>query len=118
MLVGGGGADAKCKLMISEVMSLVCSDWPLQNAQTNHLFRVFRVPASRAIHWIFQIVNCIDKHVTKDDGRKRLVKEQNSKKGFEKNEHACRVEGFSKSDSTGSQYLKLAGPTWTEPNLV
>ena len=38
------------------------------------------------------------------------VKKLNSKEGFEKNEH----EGvFVPLDSTASQYLKLACPTWT-----
>ena len=40
------------------------------------------------------------------------VKRQNSKKEFEKNEHACIVEKVSVvSDSNASPYLKLAGPT-------
>ena len=31
-----------------------------------------------------------------DDGRKSGVKKQNYKKGFQKNEHACSVEGVFK----------------------
>ena len=39
------------------------------------------------------------------------VDRQNSKKGFEKNEHACRVEGvFVFSDPSARQYLKVACP--------
>ena len=39
-------------------------------------------------------------------------KKQNSKRGFEKNEHAWSVEGvFFVSNSPACPYLKLAGPT-------
>ena len=42
------------------------------------------------------------------------VRKKNSKRNFEKNEHACSVEGvFVVSDSTARPYLKLAGPTLT-----
>ena len=41
-----------------------------------------------------------------------LVEKQNSKKGFEKNEHACCVEGaFEVLDCTARPYLKVAGLT-------
>ena len=41
-------------------------------------------------------------------------KKQNSKKGFEKNQHACSMEDFFVvSDFTARQYLTLAGLTWT-----
>ena len=41
--------------------------------------------------------------------KKGWVKEQNSKKGFEKNEDACSSEGVSLLlDSTASEYLQLA----------
>ena len=40
------------------------------------------------------------------------VKRHNSKKGFEKNAHACNVEGvFVVSDPSARQYLKVASPT-------
>ena len=45
---------------------------------------------------------------------KEGVKKQNSKKGFEKNEHACIVEGFfADSDSTAHPSLKLTSSTKT-----
>ena len=45
-------------------------------------------------------------------GKKAGVEKQNSKKGFEKNEHTCSVEGvFVFSDPTARPYLKLVGPT-------
>ena len=43
------------------------------------------------------------------------VERQNFKKGFEKNEHACSVEGVfvvTVSDWTARQYLKVTGLTW------
>ena len=45
------------------------------------------------------------------------VERQKSKKGFEKNEHACSVEGVfvvsvQLSDPSARPYLKLAGPNW------
>ena len=44
--------------------------------------------------------------------KKAGVERQNSKKGLERNEHACSVEGvFVVSDPTARPYLKLAGPT-------
>ena len=47
----------------------------------------------KAMLWDIQYVKCADKHVEQDDGRKSWGERQNSKKGFKKNEHACRVEG-------------------------
>ena len=42
--------------------------------------------------------------------KKRGVEKQNSKKGFEKNEHACIVLGvFVVSDLSARQYLKVPG---------
>ena len=47
------------------------------------------------------------------------VKQQNSKKGVKKNEHACSVERvFEVLDSTAHLYSKLAGPTWTRTNQI
>ena len=44
--------------------------------------------------------------------KKAMIKKQNTKKGFEKNGHACSVEGiFEVSDSTACPYLMLADPT-------
>ena len=61
--------------------------------------------------WNFQCVKRVDKHVEQVDGKKAGVKRQNSKKGFEKNEHACSVdtaEGvFVVSDPTAQLNLKL-----------
>ena len=44
---------------------------------------------------------------------KARVERQNSKKGFEKNEHSCSVEGvFIVSDWTVRLYSKVVFPTW------
>ena len=63
----------------------------------------------------FQSVKCLYKYVEQNGGRKswgHLVERQNSKKGFEKNEHACSMEGvFVVSDPSARQYLKVAGQT-------
>ena len=49
---------------------------------------------------------------------KARVKKKNYKKGSEKNEHACRVEGvFKVSDPTASQYFKLVRLTLTNQIL-
>ena len=41
------------------------------------------------------------------------VERQNSKNGFERNEHACSVEGvFVVSDLSACPYLKVTCPTW------
>ena len=49
-------------------------------------------------------------------GEKARVKKQNSKKGSEKNEHACSVEGVS-SSTRHCSYLMLAGQTLTNQSL-
>ena len=65
----------------------------LQNAQANHLFQ--SILGSKAMLWNFQWVKCLDKH-----------ERQNSKKRFEKNEHACSVlEVFVVSDLSAHLYL-------------
>ena len=109
------------KLMISEVMSFVCSDSCekgiakekkcLRNAQTNHLFQC--MSDSKEMHWNFQSVKCLGELVEQCDGEKAGVEKQNSKKGFEKNEHPCRVEGvFVVSDWSARPYLNAAITTW------
>ena len=46
------------------------------------------------------------------------VKKQNSKKGFEKNDHSCSMEGILLVlNPTASQYWQLVGPTWTNQSL-
>ena len=65
----------------------------LQKAQAIHLFQ--SISCSRAMHWTkwtLQSVKCLDKLVGQDDGRKSRAQKQNSKKGFEKNEHASSVD--------------------------
>ena len=49
---------------------------------------------SKAIDWDFQKVKYLDEHVEQCGGRKGGVENQNSKKGIEKNEHACSVEQY------------------------
>ena len=62
--------------------------------------------------WNFQSVKYLHELVQQYGGRKSRVEMQYSKKGFEKNEHACIVEGV-----LGFRiflpvlYLKVAGPT-------
>ena len=59
----------------------------------------------------------MDEHMEQDFERKPGVKKHNSKKRFEKNQHACCVEGFSTSavssfhcpDSTGRPYSGHSG---------
>ena len=61
------------------------------------------ISGSRAIIWKFRSVKCIGEHVELelDAEEKAGVKELNSKKGFEKNEHALSMEKlFEFSDST------------------
>ena len=59
--------------------------------QANYLFRVSRVPK----HWtgIFQVSNTCTNLWNNMVEENAGVEKQNSKKGFEKNEHACIVEG-------------------------
>ena len=67
------------------------------NAQVNHLFQ--SISGSKAMHWNFQSVKCLDElveqpwHGGRKSGVKSIVKKQSSKRGFEKNEHACSMEG-------------------------
>ena len=44
--------------------------------------------------WNFPSVKYLHELVQQYGGRKSGVEKQNSKKGFEKNEHACIVEGI------------------------
>ena len=109
---------ANNKLMIKEVMSFVCSDLcekgitrqkQLSKSASKMLrqinfFRICMVP--KQCTGIFH-VKCIDKTCGTRWWKKTLESRQNSKKGFEKNELACTVEGiFLVSYSTCSQYLK------------
>ena len=60
--------------------------------------------------WNFQSVKYLHELVQQYGGRKSGVEKQNSKKGFEKNEHACIVLGvFVVSDLSARQYLKVPG---------
>ena len=69
------------------------------------------------MHWNFQSIKCIDKMQNKMTDEKEGVKKQNSKKGFEENEHVCSVKAiFRVSDSTARWFLKLAVPTQTNQN--
>ena len=54
-------------------------------------FRVSRVPKQRT--GIFKVSNTSTNLCNNMVEEKALVEKQNSKKGFEKNEHACIVEG-------------------------
>ena len=96
-------------------MSFVCSDScengikiekVLAKAQANFgqitFLRVSRFKVSKT--W----TNSCDNMVEEKAG----VEKQNSKKGIEKNEHACSVEGnLLVSDSTARPYLMVVGPT-------
>ena len=62
-----------------------------RNARANHLFQ--SISGSKAMDWNFQSVKYLHDVVQQYGGRKSGVEKQNSKKGFEKNEHACIVEG-------------------------
>ena len=61
----------------------------------------------------------MDTQVEQDGVKKMEVKKQNSKECFEKNEHACSVEGVQLEVlySTARLYLKLACPTLTNQIL-
>ena len=73
-------------------------------------FRVSWVPKQRT--GIFKVSNTCTNLYNNMVEEKAGVEKQNSEKGFEKNEHACSVEGvFVVSDPTARLYLKLAGPT-------
>ena len=69
------------------------------------------------MHWNFQNVKCIIMHgqtLEQGDRREGGVQEAESNKGFQKNEHGCRLGGvFVLSNPTSSPYLKPAGLTWT-----
>ena len=71
------------------------------------------ISGSKAIDWNFRSVEFLDELVEQFGGKKKArVEKQNSKKGFERNEHACYVEGVLwVSDWTARPYLKVAGPT-------
>ena len=51
-------------------------------------------PGSKAMLCNFQCVQFLDIYVKQDDGRKSGDERQNSKKGFEKNEHACSMDYY------------------------
>ena len=50
------------------------------------------ISGSKAADWNFQSVKYLHELVQQYGGRKVVVEKQNSKKGFEKNEHTCIVE--------------------------
>ena len=65
------------------------------------------------MHWIFLSVKGLEKLVGPYYGRKSRGQEAEFQKGFEKNEHACRVEGVLRVlDCTAPSYLKVACLTW------
>ena len=69
------------------------------------------ISGPKAMDWNFQSVKYLDNLVQNYGGRKARVEKQNSKKGFEKNEHACIVLGiFVVSDLSACQYLKVPCP--------
>ena len=116
---------ANSKFMISEVMSFVCSDScktgvtkekSLKKVQENHLFKVFRVP--ERCTGIFNVSNACTKMLNKLIEENEGVKKQKSKKGFEKNEHACSIEGvFLLLDSVQVVYKMFFRAT-EEPRAV
>ena len=78
----------------------------LRNAQANHLFQ--SIPGSKAMLCNFQCVECLDKYVEQDDGRKGRIPRKDSK----------RMEGvFVVSDPSARQYIKVAGPTRKKAGL-
>ena len=113
---------ANDKLMISEVMSFVCSDScengimiekMLMKCLINNIFPEYLWFKSNALEFsMCQMLGQTPWNTWNKMMEEGGVDRQNSKKGFEKNEHACRVEGiFLVSDSTVRPYSKLAGPT-------
>ena len=74
-------------------------------------FRVSRVPKQQT--GIFKVSNTCTNLCNNMVEEKAGVEKQNSEKGFEKNEHACSVEGVQNPGSWVSAVwnLKAAGPT-------
>ena len=69
----------------------------------NHLFKVSRVP--KQCSGIFEVSNAWINLWNNMMEEKAGVKKQNSKKGFEKNDHSCSMEGILLVlNPTASQY--------------
>ena len=99
--------------MYVQVQSHVKMAWQLEkkknlrNAQANHLYQ--SILGSKAMDWNLQSVQYFDELVEQYGPvwwKKKGVEKQNSKKGFEKPEHACSMEGVLwVSDWTARPYL-------------
>ena len=77
----------------------------MQNALANHLFQSILVPKQGT--GIFEVLNTWMNLCNNMVEEKAREEKQNSKKGFEKNEHAYIVEGVSwVLDSTAYPYLR------------
>ena len=106
--------------MTTEVMSFVCSD-SCENSITKEKvhtkgsgkLQVFRVSwVLKQWTGIFKVSTTWTNLCNNMVEEKAGVEKQNSKKGFEKNEHACSVEGvFVVSDLSARPCLRLACPT-------